>query len=130
MKKKIVIFGSSQGGLKIFAKLSKEYEVIAFCDNSTEKQGLSFCGLPTISPEQLVNTLFDEVFIASQFIESIYAQLITLKVAPEKIRIATFEQLSGNYDQIGCYKKLILFFYISIASVVAIIYDRNKRKQD
>ena len=130
MNKKIVIFGSGQGGLKMFAKLSKEYKVIAFCDNSKEKQGHSFCGLPIITPEQLVNTLFDEVFIASQFVESIYSQLITLKVAPEKIRIATSEQLSGSYDQIGCYKKLILFFYISVASVVAIIYDRNKRKQD
>lgn len=129
MNKKIVIFGSGQGGLKMFAKLSKEYEVIAFCDNSSEKEGLSFCGLPIISPEQLLNTPFDKVFIASQFIESIYAQLITLKVGPEKIRIAPFEQLSGNADQIGYCKKVILFFYISIASVVAIIYDRNKRKR-
>ena len=34
-----------------------------------------------------------------------------------------------NNHQIGYCNKLILFFYISIASVMAIIYDRNKRKQ-
>lgn len=107
----------------MFKSLSKDYHIIAFCDNSKSKQNSNLLGLPVISPSELLKTQYDEICVSSQFVDSIYAQLISMKIDPKKIKIATSDQLSGSDVEIGFVKKLILISFIYFASIAAIVHD-------
>ena len=106
----------------MFKSLSKDYHIIAFCDNSKSKQNRHYSVYRVLSPEELLKTQYDEICVSSQFVDSIYAQLISMKIDPKKIKIATSDQLSRDLE-IRFVKKLILISFIYFASIAAIVHD-------
>lgn len=81
---KAIIFGVG----KYFQRY-KEYvdlnKVIAFIDNSPEKQGKTVDGIKILSPEKGVLLEFDYIYIFSAFYNDIFRQLTELGVSAEKI---------------------------------------------
>lgn len=75
--KKIIIFGASGSGSKIFKNL-KKFDVVAFCDNNASKWGNKKENLPIISPEEL-KKIYDAdsylIQIASTYEQEIIQQL-------------------------------------------------------
>lgn len=83
---KILIFGAGLSGLSAWNNLKNTHEILGFIDNNPDKQNQTFCQLPVFAPEKLLNLNFDHIFIASEYIESIKAQLIgEVKTPPEKV---------------------------------------------
>lgn len=74
--KKAILFGASNGGIRIFYLLSKEYEVVAFSDNNKEKQGKYLFGKPIINPINIKNYDYDFIIITNKFGKEIKKQLI------------------------------------------------------
>ncbi|MBY0011653.1 TylF/MycF/NovP-related O-methyltransferase [Paenibacillus typhae] len=85
--KKILIFGASGYGRRVFYSLDDRYlKVTAFIDNHKAKQGGQLLDIPIIAPEQIVNYEYDYIIISVGSLEaSIKPQLIGLGVAEEKI---------------------------------------------
>ena len=75
--KKVILFGASTLGKKVFDAINKDADVVFFCDNDSAKWGSDFCGVPVISPEELVkhhkNT--DYIIITSSYYYEIEKQL-------------------------------------------------------
>lgn len=122
--KKIILFGSSNGGIRIFYLLSKEYEVIAFADNDNKKQGTFLLGKPIIDPLDIDKYDFDLIIITNKFGYEIKKQIVNdLGIDEEKIidyyinnfydtRIATLRMvadeinlraLKGSVAELGVY---------------------------
>jgi len=74
---KVVIFGAGQAGeaaLKYLA--SSGQQVMAFFDNDETKSGMSIDGIPILHTTELPSYDFDEIYIASEYLEQIEQQLI------------------------------------------------------
>lgn len=81
---RILIFGAGLSGLSAWNNLKNTHKILGFIDNNPDKHGQNFCQLPVFSPEKLTDLDFDYIFIASEYIESIKAQLLgEIKVPPE-----------------------------------------------
>ncbi|UAA39505.1 LicD family protein [Paraneptunicella aestuarii] len=78
-----IIFGASQSGSSAFDKLSSEYHILAYADNSVEKAGSTLKGVPVIVPVDIPSFNPDKVFIASEFFEQIQKQLVNELGLPE-----------------------------------------------
>ncbi len=76
-KPKAIIFGASQSGLSALNKLAKDYDVVAFLDNSVQKVGTEINAIPVIAPMDLPDLDVSNIFIASEFFEQIEQQLVT-----------------------------------------------------
>ncbi len=61
--KKVILFGAGING-RIFYEFLKHcgYNADSFCDNDKAKHGMSYCGLPVISPDELINQ-YTEVYV-------------------------------------------------------------------
>lgn len=90
-----MIFGASLGGHRALRSLGRDRRVIAFCDNAAEKHGGVVHGIPVVAPAQLASMGFDRVLIASAHYPEIYAQLIDLGVAADRIEILDPDVLNG-----------------------------------
>ncbi len=79
---KVILFGASRLGQIAQSILQESYEIIAFCDNSSEKWGNTFCGIRIISPEELRHEEIRaiKVIITSQYYTEIYKQLHELEI--------------------------------------------------
>ncbi len=78
IKEKVILFGASKYGEKVFEKIKNKYEVIYFCDNDNKKIGTVFCDRPVISPEELIKIITKEnikLIITSSFYVEIVIQL-------------------------------------------------------
>ena len=84
-KVKCIIFGASAGGMKAYAVLCKDYDVIGFSDNNSQKWGTKFCGKNVFEPVQLVDLEDCEVIIASVYYASIFNQLLEMNI--KKVRV-------------------------------------------
>ncbi|MDE6626718.1 MAG: class I SAM-dependent methyltransferase, partial [Lachnospiraceae bacterium] len=77
---KILVFGSG-GAYAAYAEKYSEYfknvDILAFADNSKEKQGQIFNGKPIISPQEISQYCYDAILICSSYQEEIYEQLVT-----------------------------------------------------
>jgi O-methyltransferase len=122
--KKVILFGASSGGIRVFNFLTHNYEVMAFADNDLQKQGKVLFGKPVISPEYLKEYEFDMIIITTTTLadtDLIYKQLVEkLGIAKEKImdcmydiRIATLRRIAdgikekgilGNVAELGVFK--------------------------
>ena len=88
-KSKMIIWGTGGGAAIAFETLKNDNDIIAFADNSQATWGGVFCGKPVLSPNEVVGSAFDVIFIAvgPNVIKEIYEQLTNeLKIASEKIR--------------------------------------------
>lgn len=90
-KNKCIIFGASAGGKKAYVVLCKDYDVIGFSDNNSQKWGTKFCEKNVFSPLQLVDMEDCEIIIASVYYASIYNQLLEMNVK----KVSVFYRL-GN----------------------------------
>lgn len=60
------LFGAGRYGQRFYKELSVIYSIICFCDNSPEKQGTVYCGIPVIAPSALLDEYKDcNVIVAS-----------------------------------------------------------------
>jgi len=84
----LIIFGAGGYGELMLEYLDeKGYSISAFCDNSADKQGKTFCGLPVISPQNsLLEVDSTVIFVCATLHENaIISQLIEMGVSPAKI---------------------------------------------
>ncbi len=76
--KRIFLFGHCSASEKLAGLLRKKgYAVAAILDNSREKQGKVYLGIPVVSPESILSEPAENVIIciATRFYESMQAQL-------------------------------------------------------
>lgn len=86
-KSKIILFGAGDGGLRVHYMLSQQFEVIAFADNDSSKQGKTFLSKPIIAPEEIVQFEYDLIVIANIHGKAVYQQLIEdLHINKDKIK--------------------------------------------
>lgn len=100
MKKKVVIFGAGKGGERAYRELKKKYDIQAFVDNDTSKQGHLFKSKPILSAEDAIKLSFDTIFIASMYGNQIYHQLKDLGVQSDNIDFVPEEVINGEKDLI------------------------------
>ncbi|GGC07515.1 hypothetical protein GCM10011352_37240 [Marinobacterium zhoushanense] len=82
---KAIVFGTGGYLNKVIEKINRNFNIVAFADNSIEKQGNSLFGAPIIAPSHIHSIDHDLVILASSATESIKAQLIELKIQKENI---------------------------------------------
>ena len=73
--KKCIIFGASRTGSVAKEMLEKEYEIIAFSDNSEKKWGQEFCEKRIINPIEIKKYKEISIIIASVYYAQIFIQL-------------------------------------------------------
>lgn len=83
-RKKIVIFGCGSGGVSAYKRLSHQYNVIGFIDNSNANHGNTCCGKTIFSPDDLSGLPYESIIIASDYYKEINTQLIHQYAIPEK----------------------------------------------
>ena len=84
---KTYIFGAGAMGKGMLPYVQKDFHVLAFLDNDTEKQGGTFQDVPILAPSEIAGASFDVVFVASQAgAKSATEQLLNLGVQKEQIR--------------------------------------------
>jgi len=89
--------------------MNSEANIIAYIDNSIDKQGTYINNIPVYSPESLENLVYDYVIIMSSFVDEMKDQLISLNVPSEKIvvwgsKIQKYLQ-KNQREEIFCYNK-------------------------
>ena len=90
-----ILFGTGQSALKELAFLAKNphVQVLGFVDNDEKKQGTALHGFPIFSPRQISGMQFDRLVIASMYVDSILAQLVSLNVPSSRI-VLSLEAMS------------------------------------
>lgn len=97
MREKVILFGASEGGRYFFLKFRDSYDIIAFVDNDSAKQGTLFCGLPVFSPKKTMELGGDAVYVCSIFVHQIRRQLQNdLGVPMDMIRFSPKEVIEGK----------------------------------
>ena len=76
--------------------LTRNINVCAILDNSISKQGLSYCGIPVVPPEQIKEYSADNcvVLIATRFFAEMSAQLRRLAYCGEIIKVVEYDSFS------------------------------------
>lgn len=84
LEMQVVIFGTGYQGMSYY--LDTNDEVVAFADNSKEKQGKYVFDIPVISAEGLLRIRYDKICIASEYYyKEIKQQLLSLGIEESKI---------------------------------------------
>lgn len=81
----VIIFGTGKTCKVVESGLNEETNIIAYCDNDKTKWNKKLKGKNIIPPSDLNNMNYDYIIIASQYNESIYNQLIEMKIENNKI---------------------------------------------
>lgn len=104
---KILLFGASNGGIRVSYLLGDDYEILAYIDNDPNKQGKTLLGKPIISLGQIKFYDFDLILIASVHWAGMRDQLVNdLKVPEEKMRVLDYF-IDGICDVRLCSLKLV-----------------------
>ncbi len=93
---RVIIFGCSKGGIKVFQALQPGEEVIAFADNDRSKQAAAFFGYRVLDPDRIPDVEFDQILIASHYSDEICDQLLSIGIPASKIILISREFLSGK----------------------------------
>lgn len=83
-KQKIVVFGTGSYYREYKDEL-QAYDIVAFLDNDTEKQGRSMDGKIVLAPSECICVEFDYVFLLSRYDMEMREQLIGFGIASSKI---------------------------------------------
>lgn len=99
--KKIVIFGTGSSATDFVERLDyTKMKIMYFLDNNIEKHSEKFLGFHIYSPQFLKeNTEYDYIFIASQFSNEIFEQLLGLGVPFNKIIPTNFVYYNNKSRQ-------------------------------
>lgn len=102
--KHIYIFGCSEAGREVKERLKDSYTIVGFLDNSKEKQGMLYDGLPVYSPDQIVPELSQErdtiLIVLRKSTEVVAAQL-------EELGFDNFYSIGVILSDIEPYKSFI-----------------------
>ena len=94
---RILIFGASQGGTRVYRDLARRYNIIGFIDNNKQLHGTEFLGLKIYSPDQIHQLNYHRIVIASDYRKEIYEQLtVELNICNEKINIFSFSTTANK----------------------------------
>ena len=89
---KAIVFGATKSALDIIRSLKKKIDIVAFCDNDTNKIGGEIDGKPVISPDSLSSYEWDKIYIISfSAMHPIREQLLRLGIPEEKIDTSVVE---------------------------------------
>lgn len=116
IERKVLIFGASLGGTRVFNVLGKSESVVAFVDNDPAKQGKTLHGHDILPTPAALKLEFDAIIIASQAHAQIGAQLVGLGVPKDKIEVAEGAILRGDYE-LTSYRHLL---WVGIGAAVAV----------
>ena len=111
MDKRYFIFGTSNGSQDFLSNFEQEdfEKIIGFLDNDEEKQGKTFFDKKIFSPEEILNTDFDKIIIASSFFKDIKWDLLNLGVDENKISVSIKREI--HYQGIAlCFCSAIYLF--------------------
>ena len=92
---KVIIFGASTMGEIASIYLRKKYNIINFCDNDKNKQGMKLNDITIISPEEL-EKLGAKVIVASEYESEIFEQLLTMNIDSIEFFRLPFANSSGK----------------------------------
>jgi O-methyltransferase len=73
--RKVIFFGAGDGGRSASYLINNEYEIIAFADNDSSKQGETFLGKPIISPGAINEFPYDYIVISNIHGDAVFRQL-------------------------------------------------------
>lgn len=96
----IIIFGTGKTSMIVESGLNDNVNILCYCDNDQSKWLNIHNNKQIISPEKIKGLEFDYIIIASQFNESIYNQLIELKVHEKKI-FQFYKYMDYNWNYIN-----------------------------
>ncbi len=83
---KVIIFGADRLGIDFYFEIKEKEEVVAFVDNSYEKQGKEILGIEVFGAEQLMHLKYDKIYIASlRHYREIGYQIKNLGIGLDKI---------------------------------------------
>lgn len=81
----VIIFGTGSTANLLLNSLNKKINVICYCDNDQSKWGKQYNNKEIVNPSTINKKKFDYILIASQFNESIYKQLLEIKIREDRI---------------------------------------------
>lgn len=88
MKNKVVIFGAWQEGIDLFFAIQNMVDVVAFIDNNPQIRSKEIYGIKIVSPNDLKEIEYDEIFISSsRQYRKMQVQLLELGVEKTRVRI-------------------------------------------
>lgn len=97
-KEKIILFGASRGGENFIKHNKTQYDILAIADNDEKRWGSLLEGLKVINPKDILKYNFDNIYITSQWIDSIIYQLTyDFKIPLEKIKIPKKSSLKESF---------------------------------
>lgn len=80
---RVIMFGAAGGGKRLLLEVQKKYDVVAFVDNDEGKWNCDICGIPIMSPDNIIGKLnYDYIIISSApGLENIRKQCVDMGVA-------------------------------------------------
>lgn len=85
---RVVIFGAWREGVSLYFDVRTKVEVIAFIDNNPDIQSQKIYGIEIMSPNNLNEIDYDEIYISStKSYQQMYIQLVEMGISKEKIKI-------------------------------------------
>lgn len=131
--KKIVIFGTGAAGRAIYRAIKDDFNVVAFIDNSTAKQGSKFDGVDICSVENLVNLDYDSVYLGGIWADEMEAQLRTLGIDESCITVLEEKDISFSTpsrqvatDEImrvldGYFKEIKMDYFLCNSALISLL---------
>lgn len=97
----ILIYGTSTQALHFLPALALNYTLLGFVDSDPAKQGTRWMNRPVYHPGQLGELKFDQILIASCFIDEINQTLASYGIAPgiAVTKLDAIQQTSREYER-------------------------------
>lgn len=86
-KKRTVIFGAGDSGIKTLEMLKRYENVVGFADNDPKKRGKRVCGKPVYAPKDLKGLKIEKIYVASGRHNQIFHQLLDMGVEGVSLEI-------------------------------------------
>lgn len=85
--RKIIIYGAGVWGKYLYETFSNGLKWHSFCDKDVDKQKSSFCNLPVISPEQLIQKHKDDIIVigTKNYKEEVFHELVAMGIQSDHI---------------------------------------------
>ena len=83
---KILLFGAGLVGRQVLPNYRERFDILAIADNDPKKQSGTIMGIDIIHPQQISQYDYDYIVITSTSIQPILDQLLSLDIAPDKIK--------------------------------------------
>ncbi len=85
-QQKLIIYGAGERG-KHLHDFFNQIRWYCFCDKDPNKQHTTYCGLPVISPEQLIRDHKEDIIVIGtlKYKDEIYNELVSMGFIPEHI---------------------------------------------